>query len=146
MKIAMAGPKTRCPNYFTHSQKLANGRYLGALFLGESSRVGMVVELNPSGKVMWSMTELKEPTGVLRKPNGNTVIFQSGCKRVSEFTPEGKEVWGMQVFCQNGYASLQNLEDGKVFVSVGYQAMVIDGCGKIVTQREIPNMQRAHRF
>ena len=79
--------------------RLANGNTVVGCTNGNR-----VIELDPEGKIVWSVTNddlgkdlIKDACGVQRLPNGNTVITsyyaKEGQVKLTEVTPEKKVVW-----------------------------------------------------
>jgi len=49
-----------------------------------------VIEVDPAGKEVWSLTKVLQPYAAQRLENGNTLITQRGLR---EIDPNGKTVW-----------------------------------------------------
>ncbi len=68
-------------------ERLTSTNYLVALY-----SANRVVEVNPSGKVVWELS-VRNPGHATRLRNGNTLVASIGGQFVAEFNREGKEVW-----------------------------------------------------
>lgn len=83
--------------------RLANGNTLVSLTHGNK-----IVEFDKKGRVAWKVTNrelegspFKDPCGVQRLPNGNTVIASYGAKegiKLFEITPQNNIVWSFDVY------------------------------------------------
>jgi len=83
--------------------RLDNGNTLVSLTHGNK-----IVEFNPMGKVVWKVTNqdlsepaFKDPCGIQRLPNGNTVVASYGAKegvKLFEITPAKQIVWKYEVY------------------------------------------------
>jgi HEAT repeat protein len=68
-------------------EKLANGRYLVALYSGSK-----VVEVDAKGTEFWSIN-VPSPTLAVRLNNGNTLVASPSSNTVFEYSRDKKEVW-----------------------------------------------------
>lgn len=73
--------------YWVSVEGLPNGNFLATL--GSSGRV---VEVDMTGKVVWSC-KTDQTTGATRMRNGNTLCVNTESRAVVEYDREGKEVW-----------------------------------------------------
>jgi hypothetical protein len=74
-------------NGWASVERLTNTNYLVALY-----SLNKVVEVNPSGKVVWELP-VRNPGHATRLRNGNTLVASIGGQFVAEFNRDGKEVW-----------------------------------------------------
>ncbi len=87
------------------------------------TRGNLVVELDSAGKIVWQVTNddlpgapLKDCCGVMRLPNGNTVITSYGSGgenevKLTEVTPEKKIVWQLYTGQNHGIHEFQILDE-----------------------------------
>ena len=106
---------SKCPQVLG-CERLANGNTLVNL-----THSNMSVEVDPSGKIVWQLTNadlpsplLKDPCGAQRLPNGNTVITSYGAGdqtvKMLEVTPEKKVVWTFEREKKGGIHEFQILD------------------------------------
>ena len=72
----------------TDAQPLRNGNLLVCL-----SQKKRIVELDRTGREVWSLQGFKNPYSARRLDNGNTLVTDFGAGKVSEFDRSGKVVW-----------------------------------------------------
>jgi hypothetical protein len=85
-------------NLYGTVQELPNGNLLIPIY-----QRSQVVEFDPDGKQVWSMT-VQNPSSAQRLPNGNTLVASQFQGRVMEFDESSREVWSTTL-------------DGNVFVA-----------------------------
>jgi hypothetical protein len=108
-------------------------------------RGGDVLEMNPSGEVVWSFKQ-SSPYSAQRLPNGNTVMsfFYDGS--VVEVDKAGKEVWKRKF---NGPVDAKKLDSGNYLVSEfnGCRVVEVDPDGGIVWEKKFrSNVYEADRL
>jgi hypothetical protein len=68
-------------------ERLTNTNFLVALYSANK-----VIEVNPSGQVVWELP-VRNPGHATRLRNGNTLVASIGGQFVAEFSRDRKEVW-----------------------------------------------------
>jgi len=116
------------------TDRLPNGNYL-ACFLNK----GLVVELDPKSKIVWSFDGCTHPLDADRLPNGNTLIAGGKSKRVLEVDPRGKVVW--QWKGANWPNDADRLPCGNTLVADSPARMIyeVDPSGKVVWSHKSTN-------
>lgn len=74
-----------------------------------------IIEVDPSGTVVWEMPDMAWPQDAIRLANGNTLIADSGHHRLIEVTPNKTIVWEVPI--QYYPSSIQRLDNGNTLVS-----------------------------
>ncbi len=103
---------------------------------------GFVKEFNPSGEIVWQMTDLKWPWKAQRLDNGNTLIADAGLNRVYEVNAEKQEVWAIEnlgpekneLFDGLGPVYVQRINNGNTLVSIRGTSQIVefDSSGRVV--------------
>jgi HEAT repeat protein len=88
---------------------------------------GRVMELDPSGKTRWQLTNLYSPTDARLLRNGNVLVVEGS--RVTERTKDNKELWGR--YYSNPF-SCQQLRNGNFFIACRNQLLEVTREGRIV--------------
>ena len=57
----------------------------------------MLVELDRTGKEVWSLFCDQYPASATRLPNGNTLVAFLSTRRIAEYDRNGREVWSQQL-------------------------------------------------
>ncbi len=97
------------PGSPTNVERLPSGNTLVAL-----AEPGVVVELSPDKKTVWSQKFEGRPTTAQRLENGNTLVCLQFGRRVVEVAPTGKVVWTLDGLSRPHTA--QRLENGNTLV------------------------------
>jgi hypothetical protein len=113
-------------------QRLANGNTV----IGENS-TGKVLEVDPSGKVVFSMQTQPFTPGdhhnlreVRKIPNGNYLVCHSGAHLVREYTPKGVVIMELKVD-HIAFLALRSAKGTTVVASLG-KITEFDAQGKVV--------------
>jgi len=123
-------------------QRLASGNTLISMMSS-----GQVMELAPSGRIVWQVQLAGGPTTAQRLGNGNTLVNLQTAKKVVEIDPNGKTVWQLEGL--NRVHTAQGLVNGNVLTCDMNHNKVVeyDRQGKIVWELgDFSNPAQAQRL
>jgi len=121
------------------ASELPNGNLLVTL-----NGTNEVVEIQRSGRRVWSVGGLNQPYSAVRLPNGNTLVADYGGRRIVEFDSSGAKVWDFQGGGGAGNPTqwlytVARLSDGTTMYGDNQGLKRIDRAGQVVWQYDAPN-------
>ena len=112
---------------------LENGRMLVC-----DGPAGTVVEMDWSGKITWSVSNLHHPSEAVRLENGDTLVAD-GTAELKEFDSNGKFVRG--TWLKQWAAAVQRLPDGNTLVGESRSVEFLEPSGRAIWS--VPTNSRA---
>jgi hypothetical protein len=117
------------PDHPQDVYRLDGGNILAAL-----DRSGRVMEVDPRGKTVWEVKDMKRPFSAQRIDNGNTLISEFEGGRVVEVDRSGKVIWSRPV---PRATHAQRLPDGHTVISTGVKVFEIDVGGQVLWEQKV---------
>jgi len=94
---------------------------------------GAVFEIEWSGNVLWSISDLHCPSESIRLPNGNTLVAD-GTSVLREFSHDKEVIWSATL--SYWASSMKRLSNGQTIVAEGDGAELLDESGITIWSRK----------
>ena len=102
----------------------------------QDKKSGRVFLINPSGKILWEISNLSNPTDAILLPNNKILITEQGANRVTERDTKGNISW--EKSASNPFLS-QRLPNGNIFIASRNKLLEVSRNGNEVFSFAYPN-------
>jgi HEAT repeat protein len=102
----------------------------------QEKKSGRVFLITPSGKFLWEIANLSNPTDALLLPNNKILITEQGANRITERDTKGNISW--EKSATNPFLS-QRLSNGNIFIASRNKIVEIGRNGKEIFSFSYPN-------
>ena len=102
----------------------------------QDKKSGRVFLINPSGKILWEISNLSNPTDAILLPNNKILITEQGANRVTERDTKGNISW--EKSASNPFLS-QRLPNGNIFIASRNKILEVSRNGNEVFSFAYPN-------
>ena len=102
----------------------------------QEKKSGRVLLLNPSGKILWEISNLSNPTDAILLPNNKILITEQGANRITERDTKGNISW--EKAATNPFFS-QRLSNGNIFIASRNKLIEVNRGGNEVYSFTYPN-------
>jgi HEAT repeat protein len=119
---------------FKNQEALKN--FLVVESFNQEKKSGRVFLVTPSGKTLWEITNLSNPTDALLLPNNKILITEQGANRITERDTKGNISWEKSV--TNPFHS-QRLSNGNIFIASRNKIVEVGRNGNEIFSFSYPN-------
>ena len=102
----------------------------------QEKKSGRVFLINPSGKILWEIANLSNPTDALLLPNNKILITEQGANRITERDTKGNISW--EKSATNPFHS-QRLTNGNIFIASRNKIVEVGRNGNEIFSFSYPN-------
>jgi HEAT repeat protein len=102
----------------------------------QEKKSGRVFLVTPSGKTLWEITNLSNPTDALLLPNNKILITEQGANRITERDTKGNISW--EKSATNPFLS-QRLSNGNIFIASRNKIVEVGRNGNEIFSFSYPN-------
>ena len=102
----------------------------------QEKKSGRVFLINPSGKTLWEIANLSNPTDALLLPNNKILITEQGANRITERDTKGNISW--EKSATNPFLS-QRLSNGNIFIASRNKIVEVSRNGTEIFSFSYPN-------
>ena len=102
----------------------------------QEKKSGRVFFINPSGKTLWEIANLSNPTDALLLPNNKILITEQGANRITERDTKGNISW--EKSATNPFLS-QRLSNGNIFIASRNKIVEVSRNGTEIFSFSYPN-------
>ena len=102
----------------------------------QEKKSGRVFLINPSGKILWEIANLSNPTDALLLPNNKILITEQGANRITERDIKGNISW--EKSATNPFLS-QRLSNGNIFIASRNKIVEVGRNGNEIFSFSYPN-------
>jgi HEAT repeat protein len=102
----------------------------------QEKKSGRVFLITPSGKILWEIVNLSNPTDALLLPNNKILITEQGANRITERDTKGNISW--EKSATNPFLS-QRLSNGNIFIASRNKIVEVSRNGNEVFSFSYPN-------
>lgn len=102
----------------------------------QDKKSGRVLLMNPSGKILWEISNLSNPTDAILLSNNKILITEQGANRVTERDTKGNISW--EKSASNPFLS-QRLANGNIFIASRNKILEVSRNGNEVFSFAYPN-------
>ena len=102
----------------------------------QEKKSGRVFLINPSGKTLWEIANLSNPTDALLLPNNKILITEQGANRITERDTKGNISW--EKSATNPFLS-QRLSNGNIFIASRNKLVEVSRNGNEIFSFSYPN-------
>ena len=119
---------------FKNQEALKN--FLVVESFNQEKKSGRVFLVTPSGKTLWEITNLSNPTDALLLPNNKILITEQGANRITERDTKGNISW--EKSATNPFLS-QRLSNGNIFIASRNKIVEVGRNGNEIFSFSYPN-------